>query len=92
MIVAGVICGLFLDGLKGFCQNALHIQGDYYYRLIFVWQILFVAAGVYYRVKLYKLWLKLGGDESYIPPMFEAEEKELKAFRNKSADREMVES
>ncbi len=84
MIMAGVICGLFLDGLKSLCQNTLHIQGDYYYRLIFVWQVLFVIAALYYRVKLYRLWLKLGGDDDFVPPMFEADEIELKAFRNKN--------
>jgi len=81
MIVASIACGLFLDGLKLICQTRLHIPGDYYYRLIFIWQIVFMSAAIYFRVKLYKLWLKLGGDDNYVPPMFEEDEAELKDFR-----------
>lgn len=80
LIFGGVVCGTFLDGLKWYCHNTLHIQGDYYYRLLFIWQFVFVALGLYYRVKLYKLWLKLGGDDGYVPPMFEADEAELRAY------------
>lgn len=74
MIAAGVLCGLFVDYLKVFCQGTLHMKGDYYYRLIFIWQIVFVAIAVYFRVKLYKLWLQLGGDDNYLPPVFEKDE------------------
>lgn len=79
VIAAGVAAGYFMDGLKWFCQVHLHIQGDYYYRLSFIWTAVFLAVAVYYRVKLYKLWLKLGGDDGYLPPMFEADELALRA-------------
>lgn len=84
MIVAGIVCGLFVDGLKHVCQVTFHIPGDYYYRWLFIWQIVFIALALCYRVKLYKLWMKLGGDKDYLPPMFEAEEAALKAYRTGS--------
>ncbi len=81
MIVAGLVCGWFLDGLRSYCQHSLHLGGDYYYRLIFVWQIVFVGLALFYRVKLYKMWLKLGGYDDYLPPMFEDDEREFKSSR-----------
>lgn len=80
MIIAGVVCGAFVDGLRWFCHKVMHVPGDYYYRLIMIWQLVFTALALYYRVKLYKLWLKLGGDDGYVPPVFEADEIELKAY------------
>lgn len=80
-IVAGVLCGLFLNGLKWFCHDKLHTSGDYYYRLLFIWPAIFGFAALYYRLKLYKMWLKLGGDDNYVPPVFEEEEAALKAYQ-----------
>jgi maltose/moltooligosaccharide transporter len=84
-IVAGVVCGLFVDGLAWYCKTRLHIGGDYYYRLLFIWQIVFVALALYYRVKLYKMWLSLGGDDNYIAPMFENDEIEIRKHRQQNA-------
>lgn len=80
MIGCGFACGWFLQASQMFSEKVLHQSGNYYYWLIYVWQIVFMAIALIYRVKLYRLWLKLGGDDSYAPPMFEAEEAELKAL------------
>jgi len=45
MIFCGVLAGWFVDLLKHICQSTLHIPGDYYYRLIFIWSTVFMAIG-----------------------------------------------
>ncbi|MEN6356929.1 MAG: MFS transporter [Armatimonadota bacterium] len=74
MMVAGVLCGSYMDWLKYFFMHHLHIGGDYYYRLFFFWILVFGGLALFFRVKLYKLWLKFGGDDNFLPPRFEEDE------------------
>lgn len=88
MIVAGVAAGYFVDLLRVYCQNIMHIPGDYYYRLTWVWSVAFLALALYYRVKLYKIWASCGGDENYLPPGFEADELELRRVKASMANQD----
>ena len=78
MMICGVLAGLFVDFLKDYCQNTLNRPGEYYYRLTFIWSFVFMGVAIYFRVKLYRLWLKLGGDDNYLAPAFEDDEREMR--------------
>ena len=78
MMIVGFLCGYYMDWLKFFSGHHLHLGGDYYYRFFFIWILVFGGLSFFFRVKLYKLWLKLGGDDSFLPPRFEEDELALK--------------
>jgi maltose/moltooligosaccharide transporter len=60
---ASVAAGLFIDGIKYFCNGT-----DFAYRFIFVWQLLGNMACCAVIVIAYREWYRLGGDEHYHPP------------------------
>ncbi len=78
VIVSSMSIGVMMDLLKVYFEKTLGIPGDYYYRLIFLWPLVFVSIALYFRFKLYKMWLKLGGDDNYLPPMYEEEERKYR--------------
>lgn len=63
-VVGGFLAGLLLDRARGFFA----VGGDYYYRIVPAWSMLFAAftAGATYLV--YREWLALGGSKGYVPP------------------------
>ena len=78
VIVSSMSIGVMMDLLKVYFEKTLGIPGNYYYRLIFLWPLVFVSIALYFRFKLYRMWLKLGGDDNYLPPMYEEEERKYK--------------
>ena len=81
ILVAGILAGVFVDGLRWLCQDKLGIPGDYYYRLIFLFGLPTIWIAVYLRWKVYKMWLGFGGDDNYLPPCYEEEEIKYKKER-----------
>lgn len=63
-VVGGSLAGVFLDLMKSFFS-----QGDYYYRFVPVWSIFFVLVTVFVTGQLFREWKKLGGDQSFSPPV-----------------------
>jgi hypothetical protein len=53
---AASMCGTFLDAV-----------GDY--RYLFLWFASFVAVGLVATILVYRDWVRLGGDEGYVPPL-----------------------
>lgn len=77
LMAAGLVCGWYLDGTKSLMHSVAHVGGNYYYRAIFIWQMVFCALALIFRIKLYQLWLKQGADDNYMPPRFENDEDEI---------------
>lgn len=63
-IIAGAIGGVFLDFMRRVFVN----HGDYYYRLIPAWTVLFSIFMLGACVLLYREWQRLGGDKNYRSP------------------------
>ncbi len=63
VVVAGVISGLFIDGVKIFCNGS-----DYAYRFIFIWLTVFLGISAAFMVYTYREWYRLGGDRHFHPP------------------------
>ena len=78
VIVSSISIGVVMDWLKVYCQNTLGLSGDYYYRFIFLWPLVFASIALYFRFKVYRMWLQLGGDDNYLPPMYEEDERKYK--------------
>ena len=83
LLVAGIAAGLFVDGLRWWCQDIMHFPDDYYYRFIFLFGLPTIWIAVYLRWKIYKMWLEFGGDDNYLPPCYEQDE--LKYKKDKEA-------
>lgn len=60
---AGIVAGLFIDGIKYFCS-----VGDFAYRFNFIWTFVFYCLGTLLMILIYIKWYKLGGDAHYHPP------------------------
>jgi len=62
-IVGGFLVGVFLDAMKG-------VLGEKeVYRLLPVWQFVFMIPTLFLTFKLYLSWKRYGGDAAYVPPM-----------------------
>lgn len=59
----GIVSGFFIDLVKWLCHGS-----DFAYRYNFVWTFFFSAIGLYFLIKAYIEWQRLGGDVSYHPP------------------------
>jgi maltose/moltooligosaccharide transporter len=65
-IVAAPMAGLFMDTMK-----YLHRHGSdpmFYYRYVPVWMVLFHLLTIFFMLRVYRNWKRLGGDTSYTPP------------------------
>ena len=60
---AGVLVGLYFDGLKMLFPNT-----DYCYRFWFIWVILWGVASAGFAYSLYRQWHALGGDKTFHVP------------------------
>jgi hypothetical protein len=63
VVVAGVISGLFIDGVKILCHGS-----DFAYRFIYIWLTVFIAISAALMVYTYREWYRLGGDRHFHPP------------------------
>lgn len=63
-VVGGFLAGALLD------QVRLHFtaSGDFYYRIVPAWSMLFAAATAVATYLVYREWLTLGGSKGYVPP------------------------
>lgn len=64
-IITGALAGVFLDTARRLLAN----YGDYYYRLVPAWTFFFAIFMLGASFLLYREWKRLGGDESYRPPI-----------------------
>lgn len=64
-IVGGVFAGSFLDIMK----RAFSTDGDYYYRFVPVWSLIFMVSAAFATFSIYREWKKLGGDKRYRSPI-----------------------
>lgn len=62
-VVAGVLVGLFFDGLK----HVFH-GSDYAYRFNFVWMAVWLVISAVFICNVYLQWRELGGDLHFHPP------------------------
>lgn len=62
-MTAGLLAGVYLDVVKGFCGGS-----DYAYRFIFLWMTFFGVITAWLGVWVYIFWHRLGGDEHYQAP------------------------
>ena len=62
-MVAGVLAGVFMDGVRWLCNGS-----DYAYRFYFVWHWFFSIIAAVFLFYAYREWLKLGGDAKYAAP------------------------
>lgn len=65
-ILGGLLVGVFLDVMKKFFGEM-----DVY-RLLPVWQLVFMIPAVFLTFQLYRSWKRFGGDDAYVPPLPEA--------------------
>lgn len=63
-ILGGVLFGAFLDMLR-----AVTGKGDFCYRFLPVWGSFFAGLSLMAWILVYREWKKLGGDNSYHPPL-----------------------
>lgn len=61
--ISGILAGFFIDLMKWFCHGS-----DFAYRFNFIWSFIFGAISVYFLVRVYREWLRLGGDTHFHPP------------------------
>lgn len=64
MILGGVLAGLFLDLMKTFFPG-----NDFYYRFVPLWAIAFISVSLFFIIRVFHEWRKLGGDSAYRPPI-----------------------
>jgi hypothetical protein len=63
VLIGGQFAGVFLDQI----QLRFHC-GDFAYRYIPAWQVVFQALSFIFLFLLYSQWKRLGGEESFVPP------------------------
>lgn len=63
VLLASPLAGVFLDVLKKFYPN-----GDFAYRFIPAWSLVFGLLALAFLWLLYREWKRLGGDERFTPP------------------------
>ena len=56
--------GVLLDLLKGVFNES----GDYYYRFVPLWSMIFSVGAAIFAHLVYREWRALGGAASYVPP------------------------
>jgi MFS family permease len=63
LIVSGILAGVFLDFWK-------HVfpEGDFSYRLIFLWQGPLTILSFYFFYRVYRVWKRMGGTDGFTPP------------------------
>lgn len=64
VIVGGILAGLSLDLLKSFTPI-----GEFVYRFVPVWSIIFMTIALVAMRYVFKEWKSLGGDASFRPPI-----------------------
>lgn len=64
MIVGGLLAGGLLDVMRAVHKD----NGDFAYRYIPVWQVLFFTLSLVFFYRLYRQWKARGGDVGYTPP------------------------
>jgi MFS family permease len=67
-IIGGTVAGMFLDFMTRFVGK----EQAYFY--IPLWQFLFGVPSFWLLLKMYQSWKKLGGDQSYMPPVMATSE------------------
>ena len=63
IIGAGMLAGLFVDGVKHFCHDA-----EFAYRFNFLWSALFSSTSALLIILVYRDWYRMGGDKYFHPP------------------------
>lgn len=63
-MIGGLSAGWFLDSMK-----AVFPQGDFYYRFVPAWNVLFMFLALIATYLVFREWKKLGGDKDYHPPI-----------------------
>lgn len=63
-MVGGILAGGFLDTMKTFSR-----EGDFYYRFIPVWSVIFMTLSLVATFLVFREWKRLGGDHAYRPPI-----------------------
>ncbi|MCU0771624.1 MAG: hypothetical protein MUE94_07625 [Verrucomicrobia bacterium] len=63
VIIAGLLAGVFIDLVKGFCHGS-----DFAYRFLFVWIWPLAVVYAVFTLLSYREWKRLGGDEHYQAP------------------------
>lgn len=64
MIAGGFIIGPLLDLIKSRFGD-----GDYFYRFIPIWSVLFLLIALCAIIAVYREWKRLGGDADFAPPI-----------------------
>lgn len=62
--VGGLIAGGFLDLMKSFFERE-----NYYYRFAPLWSFVLIAISGFITMLVFREWKRLGGDQSYTPPI-----------------------
>jgi MFS family permease len=63
LMASGILAGAFLDFWK-------HVfpEGDFSYRLIFLWQGPLTILSFYFFYRVYRVWKRMGGTDGFTPP------------------------
>lgn len=64
-VIGGLLGGVFLDVLKRVFSD----RGDYYYRFVPAWSLVFMLMASIMCYLVYREWQKLGGDKNYQSPI-----------------------
>ena len=62
-LILGFLLGIVIDLVKNFFSNP-----EYVYRLMWVWRVFWAVLGAILLIKMYSLYLKLGGSKNYQAP------------------------
>lgn len=65
MVLGGVTAGAFLDLMSRWLPD----RGDFYYRFVPVWAVVFTSLKAAASILIYREWKRLGGDKDYKPPI-----------------------
>lgn len=63
-MAGGLLAGIYLDTMK-----TVFPDGDYYYRFVPAWHVVFMFLALLTTILVFREWKKLGGDASYRPPI-----------------------
>lgn len=63
-MAGGLLAGLFLK-----LMNSFFPEGDYYYRFVPAWNVIFMFLALLTTILVFREWKKLGGDSHYRPPI-----------------------
>ena len=62
-MVLGFLLGIVIDLVKNFFTDP-----EYVYRLMWIWRVFWALLGAFFLIKMYSLYLKLGGSDKYKAP------------------------